>query len=70
MPNIKVFSGSSHPDLTRRLCDRLGIEPGKVITKKFSNMETRYVILPTLSKMTRIGNVELPQCRNWGVCAR
>jgi len=40
MPNIKVFSGSSHPDLTRRLCDRLGIEPGKVITKKFSNMET------------------------------
>ena len=42
MPNIKVFSGSSHPDLTRRLCDRLGIEPGKVVTKKFSNMETRY----------------------------
>merc|ERR1711983_142984 len=40
MPNIKVFSGSSHPDLTQKLCDRLGIEPGKVITKKFSNMET------------------------------
>ena len=41
MPNIKVFSGSSHPDLARRLCDRLGIEMGKVVTKKFSNMETR-----------------------------
>jgi len=40
MPNIKVFSGSSHPDLTQRLCDRLGIETGKVVTKKFSNLET------------------------------
>jgi len=40
MPNIKVFSGTSHPDLTQKLCDRLGINPGKVVTKKFSNMET------------------------------
>jgi len=40
MPNIKVFSGTSHPDLTQKLCDRLGIHPGKVVTKKFSNMET------------------------------
>ncbi|CAB4067119.1 PRPS [Lepeophtheirus salmonis] len=40
MPNIKVFSGSSHPDLTQKLCDRLGIETGKVVTKKFSNLET------------------------------
>lgn len=39
MPNIKVFSGSSHPDLTQKICDRLGIEPGRVITKKFSNGE-------------------------------
>ncbi|XP_060556669.1 ribose-phosphate pyrophosphokinase 2 [Ruditapes philippinarum] len=39
MPNIKVFSGSSHPDLTQKICDRLGIESGKVITKKFSNGE-------------------------------
>ena len=30
MPNIKVFSGTSHPDLTQKLCDRLGINPGKV----------------------------------------
>merc|ERR1711935_1190900 len=40
MPNIKVFAGSSHPDLTQKLCDRLGIQPGKVVTKKFSNLET------------------------------
>jgi len=40
MPNIKVFSGSSHSDLTQKVCDRLGIEPGKVVTKKFSNLET------------------------------
>ena len=40
MPNIKVFSGSSHRDLTGKICDRLGIEPGKVVTKKFANLET------------------------------
>ena len=40
MPNIKVFSGSSHPDLTQKICDRLGIEPGKNVAKKFSNKET------------------------------
>lgn len=39
MPNIKVFSGMSHPDLAQKICDRLGIEPGKVVTKKFSNGE-------------------------------
>ena len=41
MPNIKVFGGSSHPELTRLICIRLGLEPGKVITKKFSNKETK-----------------------------
>ena len=41
MPNIKVFGGSSHPELTKLICARLGLEPGKVITKKFSNRETR-----------------------------
>ncbi|KAK0181374.1 hypothetical protein PV327_003666 [Microctonus hyperodae] len=40
MPNIKVFSGSSHPELAQRIVDRLGIEIGKVVTKKFSNLET------------------------------
>jgi len=40
MPNIKVFSGSSNPDLTRRIVAKLGIESGKVVAKKFSNRET------------------------------
>ncbi|CAD5120386.1 DgyrCDS8957 [Dimorphilus gyrociliatus] len=40
MPNIKVFSGNSHPDLAVRIADRLGIELGKVTSKKFSNQET------------------------------
>lgn len=40
MPNIKIFSGSSHPDLAQRVVDRLGIDLGKVVTKKFSNLET------------------------------
>ncbi|CAF4601259.1 unnamed protein product [Rotaria sp. Silwood2] len=40
MPNIKVFGGSSHPELTKLICTRLGLEPGRVITKKFSNRET------------------------------
>jgi phosphoribosylpyrophosphate synthetase len=37
---IDSCQGSSHPDLTQKLCDRLGIEVGKVVTKKFSNYET------------------------------
>ncbi|XP_050501451.1 ribose-phosphate pyrophosphokinase 2-like isoform X2 [Diabrotica virgifera virgifera] len=40
MPNIKVFSGTSHQELTQRIVDFLGIELGKVETKKFSNLET------------------------------
>ncbi|EHB18887.1 Ribose-phosphate pyrophosphokinase 1 [Heterocephalus glaber] len=40
MPNIKIFSGSSHQDLSQNLADRLGLELGKVVTKKFSNQET------------------------------
>ncbi|GAB5584804.1 phosphoribosyl pyrophosphate synthase-associated protein 2 [Prionailurus iriomotensis] len=40
MPNIKIFSGSSHQDLSQKIADRLGLELGKVVTKKFSNQET------------------------------
>ncbi len=43
MPNIKIFSGSSNEALTKRICDRLGIEQGKVKSKKFSNQETKYL---------------------------
>lgn len=40
MPNIKVFSGSSHPDLAGKIVERLGINLGKNVLKKFSNQET------------------------------
>uniref|UniRef100_A0A8C2LUU5 ribose-phosphate diphosphokinase n=1 Tax=Cricetulus griseus TaxID=10029 RepID=A0A8C2LUU5_CRIGR len=40
MPNIKIFSGSSHQDLSQKIADLLGLELGKVVTKKFSNQET------------------------------
>ncbi|XP_038317807.1 ribose-phosphate pyrophosphokinase 1-like [Canis lupus familiaris] len=40
MPNMKIFSGSSHQDLSQKIADRLGLELGKVVTKKFSNQET------------------------------
>lgn len=44
MPNIKVFSGSSHPDLTKRICDRLQIQVSNAALKKFSNRETNVEI--------------------------
>ena len=47
MPNIVLFSGSSHHDLSQKVADRLGLELGKVITKKFSNQETWWVPHPT-----------------------
>lgn len=40
MLNIKIFSGSSYQDLFQRIADHLGLELGKVVTKKFSNQET------------------------------
>uniref|UniRef100_A0A915DHK0 ribose-phosphate diphosphokinase n=1 Tax=Ditylenchus dipsaci TaxID=166011 RepID=A0A915DHK0_9BILA len=44
MPNIKVFSGSSHPELTQRICERLQLEVSKASLKKFSNRETNVEI--------------------------
>lgn len=40
MPNIKVFSGSSHSELAQKIADRLGLPVAKVVTRKFSNQET------------------------------
>ena len=34
---LKIFSGSSHPDLARRICANLGVELGKSEIIKFSN---------------------------------
>lgn len=44
MPNIKVFTGSSHPDIAEKISSRLGLTLGKAITKKFSNKETNVEI--------------------------
>ncbi|XP_071772706.1 ribose-phosphate pyrophosphokinase 1-like [Centroberyx gerrardi] len=40
MSNIKVFGGSSHPDLSQKIAACLGAELGTVVTTKFSNGET------------------------------
>ncbi|MGD8228038.1 MAG: ribose-phosphate pyrophosphokinase [Desulfobacteraceae bacterium] len=37
---MKLFGGTSNPELTREVCDYLGIEPGKLAAKTFSDGET------------------------------
>lgn len=44
MPNIKVFTGSSHPELAKKIVARLGLDLGRATTKKFSNKETNVEI--------------------------
>ena len=78
MPNIKVFSGSSHPDLAQKIVDRLGIELGKVVAKKFSNLETKYEISMFLvidlargrSMSSSLSFWQcFPQCWDWRICS-
>lgn len=40
MRNLVVLGGSSHPEFTERICNRLGIPQGKTRLGKFSNNET------------------------------
>ncbi|KAF6031248.1 PRPS1 [Bugula neritina] len=40
MPNIKIFSGTSNPEVAELVANRLGLKLSSVITKKFSNQET------------------------------
>ncbi|KAG0745660.1 hypothetical protein G6F57_006699 [Rhizopus arrhizus] len=40
MRNLVVLGGSSHPEFTDKVCQRLGISPGKTRLSKFSNNET------------------------------
>lgn len=42
--NIVVIGGSSHPQLTRIICDHLGIPPANILLAKFSIGETRVEI--------------------------
>ena len=37
---MKLFGGTSNPTLTAEVCDYLGINPGKITTKTFSDGET------------------------------
>lgn len=37
---MKLFGGTSNPNLTLEVCDYLGIEPGKITAKTFSDGET------------------------------
>jgi ribose-phosphate pyrophosphokinase len=48
MRKIKIFSGSSHPQLTASICERLGISPSKCDLTKFSNGETSVSILTSI----------------------
>jgi ribose-phosphate pyrophosphokinase len=41
---MKLFGGTSNPTLTSEVCDYLGIEPGKIIAKTFSDGETQVEI--------------------------
>ena len=41
MPNIKIFSGNSNPELASAIAHRLGLELSAVKLSKFSNKETR-----------------------------
>jgi ribose-phosphate pyrophosphokinase len=41
---MKLFGGTSNPSLTLEVCEYLGIEPGKITTKTFSDGETQVEI--------------------------
>ncbi|CAD7694161.1 unnamed protein product [Nyctereutes procyonoides] len=40
MPDIKIFGGSSHQDLSQEIAHHLGLELCRLVTKKFSDQET------------------------------
>jgi ribose-phosphate pyrophosphokinase len=45
MPSdLKVFGGRAHPELTRRICDYLDLEPGRTKAYEFSDGETFFQI--------------------------
>lgn len=48
MPNIKVFTGSSHPEIAKKIVAHLGISLGKATTKNFSNHETSVEIVESV----------------------
>ena len=43
-PEIKLFGGTSNPALTLEVCEYIGIDPGKISAKTFSDGETQVEI--------------------------
>ena len=43
-PEMKLFGGTSNPNLTLEVCDYLGVEPGKIMAGTFSDGETQVEI--------------------------
>ncbi|CAL4136427.1 unnamed protein product [Meganyctiphanes norvegica] len=48
MPNMKIFSGSAHPELAKLVVSRLGLNLARVENKKMPNMECSVVIGETV----------------------
>lgn len=44
LPEMKLFGGTSNPILTQEVCNYLGIEPGKITAKTFSDGEVQVEI--------------------------
>lgn len=59
MPNIKVFSGSSHRDLTERICERLQLNVSKASLKKFSNRVSHLFEAYLIYEIFQETNVEI-----------
>src|SRR5580704_7125908 len=41
---LKVFSGSAHPDLTREVAEFLGVQPGQARLRRFADTEVSFQI--------------------------
>ncbi|RLB32481.1 MAG: phosphoribosylpyrophosphate synthetase, partial [Deltaproteobacteria bacterium] len=41
---MRLFGGTSNPRLTEEVCEYLGIPPGKIVAKTFSDGETQVEI--------------------------
>jgi ribose-phosphate pyrophosphokinase len=63
MRGVAIFSGNSHPSLTKKICDHLSIPVGRSTLTKFSNRETNVMIDETVRDLdvfiiqTSYGNV-------------
>ncbi|KAJ1513171.1 ribose-phosphate pyrophosphokinase [Coelomomyces lativittatus] len=51
MRDLVVLGGSSHPELTQAICERLAIKPGNVKLAKFSNKETNVTIFESVRNL-------------------